>query len=233
MPIRYYILDSNPHSQEVIKDLFSSIEVRAEAVGMTSDLEKARKEIPLLNPDLFFLNPNLSSGQGFRILDWIEDLGSKTIVVSNQKEHAVEAYSYNAIHFLLDPIKEEDFQRAIKKIPISPIDQSKAQNFVLKLSGSRMVIPGAQILRLQSLRNYTNIFFLNGSVELDCHNLGYFEKILKNNGFLRVHHSHIVSLDQVASFQYSASKLILKDGSQIPVSRDKKKEFLNLFGPEK
>lgn len=233
MTVRYYILDSNPATPKVIKDMFASVEVPAESIGVALDLEKAKRELSVLTPDLLFLNPNLSLADGFQLLDWMENLCQKTIVVSDKKEHAVTAFSYNVVHFLLDPFKKEDFLRGLKKIAVTTKEPEKSKGFVLKLSGARKVIPGAQILRLQSVRNYTNIYFLNGAFELDCHNLGYFEKLLKEQGFLRVHHSHIVALDQIASFHYSTSKLILKDGSKIPVSRDKKKEFLSLFGPEK
>ena len=233
MYIRYYILDLTPESELDIHNLFSSIGIPAEQVGAAKSVAQAKKDLKTLRPDLFFLNPGLKQDDGFQILKFQKDLNRSTIVVSSIKDHAVMAFSFSVADFLLMPIQLEDFRRALRKIIIPTMFSRKLESLFLRVSGGKRQINSNQIIRLQSFRNYTNIYLNDGVVELDSHNLGHFEKQLKHYGFIRIHHSHVVAINHVAAFHYKESTMLLSDGTIVPVSREKKKNFLELFEAEK
>lgn len=232
MSVQYFILDSRSDSREVYQKLFSLLDFPSKLVGISSDLKTASEQISRLNPNLILLSPDLDGEDGFQILSLNEQLSQKTIVVSETKEHAVRAFSFCVAHFLLRPFNLEDWERGLRKV-FGPLLTIKKQEPIHSLPAGKKRFEWQQIVRLQSFRNYTHIYFQSGETDLDCHNLGYFEKILRPQGFIRIHHSHIVAIEHVNSFHYKSSKIILRDGTEVPVSRERKKRFLDLFDPEK
>ena len=48
--------------------------------------------------------------------------------------------------------------------------------------------------------------------------------------FLRIHRSHLININHVTSYLYKDNLIIMKDGSQVPVSRGKKENLLELLG---
>jgi len=59
-----------------------------------------------------------------------------------------------------------------------------------------------------------------------------FDEILSPSGFLRVHQSHLVNMEQMFCFEKQDSTLIMKDDSVVPVSTRKKEMLLSLLGSD-
>jgi two-component system LytT family response regulator len=56
------------------------------------------------------------------------------------------------------------------------------------------------------------------------------EEVLDNKGFCRVHNSYLINLKHVERYiRGDGGEIIMADGKNIPVSRNKKQEFLNLL----
>ena len=53
--------------------------------------------------------------------------------------------------------------------------------------------------------------------------------LLPEHQFFRVHHSYIINMHKIKEFLKTDGYIILEDGSKIPVSRQKKSQFLNNF----
>ena len=80
-----------------------------------------------------------------------------------------------------------------------------------------------QIIRLESSRNYTTIFMVNEKPLLVTKSLKEFEDALSNQGFVRVHNSHVVNLAFVKEYQRSTQgMLLMEDDFQVPISRIQK-----------
>ena len=85
-------------------------------------------------------------------------------------------------------------------------------------------------MRCESDRNYTRFFKEDGSSILVSKTMKEFEAALTDNGFFRVHRSHIVNLSHVLSYQKGkGGEVSMSDGSVLDVSRDKKDALIALL----
>ncbi len=87
-----------------------------------------------------------------------------------------------------------------------------------------------EIKYCQSNDNYTNIILRNGEKVLASKTIKYFESVLNQNGFIRSHQSFLVNAKLVKQYtKKDGGFLVLDDGTNIPVSRNRKEEVLKLF----
>ena len=83
------------------------------------------------------------------------------------------------------------------------------------------------IVRLQADGNYSLVFFANRSKLLLTRTLKDFATLLEPTGFLRVHQTHLVNLFYVQELvKTEGGFLVLKDGTEIPVSVRKRSAVL-------
>ncbi len=75
-----------------------------------------------------------------------------------------------------------------------------------------------QIIRLQSVQNYTQFFLQNGRTEIMSYTLKNYQDML-SLPFLRVNKSCIINLDYFQHICTENKRIRMKDGSEIQISR--------------
>jgi len=83
----------------------------------------------------------------------------------------------------------------------------------------------SNIMRCEGVDGYTKIVLKEGGTLLSSHSIGHFNKMLTNNLFYHVHKSHLINLDHIKRY-LNEGYVLLDDGSKIPVSRNKRADFL-------
>ena len=91
---------------------------------------------------------------------------------------------------------------------------------VLSTSKGTLLIPAGQIIRIQSLSNYSKLFFNDGKTLVVAKVLCWFEEQHCLCSFVRVHRSHLVNIVYIKS--YKAGSLLLHNGEMIAVAKRKK-----------
>jgi two-component system LytT family response regulator len=87
------------------------------------------------------------------------------------------------------------------------------------------------IIRISADRNYSDIHLANAKKITSSKTLKDYELALADSNFFRVHNTHLVNLKYVAKYiKGVGGTLVMSDGTQIEVSRDKKKELLDRLG---
>jgi two-component system LytT family response regulator len=86
--------------------------------------------------------------------------------------------------------------------------------------GIKAVTP-ANIIRIEANSNYCRIYFDNEHPLTVAKVLHWFEEILPDEYFYRIHRTHIVNRLFVSTISYD-SKLTLVNGEQLQISRRKK-----------
>ena len=85
-------------------------------------------------------------------------------------------------------------------------------------------IDTADILRIESISNYSKIFFTNGKTILVSKVLAHFEMLLTDFHFVRIHRTHLVNMLYIRNYERgSLPKIGLHNNERLPVSRSKKK----------
>jgi len=232
MPIKTLLIDDMPLALANLKaDLeeFSEIEILGEANGVMD----AAKQIKKLKPQLLFLDIHMGDGDGFDLLDIINDDDLKVIFTTASKDHAIQAFQFNAIDYLLKPIDPTRLRQAIDKAKTSlkkPKQESKQPGTIaLNTQEEIRLVPISEIVRLEAMSNYTNFHLIDGKKILVTKTMKEFEKILPDS-FLRVHQSHLVNRDLIKAYIKSeGGYLKMKDGSDVSVSVRKKAQVMELL----
>jgi two-component system, LytTR family, response regulator len=93
------------------------------------------------------------------------------------------------------------------------------------------VIDIGEIIRIQSLSNYSKLFLCNGRTVVVAKVLRWFEEQLPPDTFLRIHRTHLVNAEYLRHYQLSEKgrKLELVNGEKIDVSKRKKAGVMELL----
>ncbi len=80
-------------------------------------------------------------------------------------------------------------------------------------------------------KGYTIVVFKNGSNEVIDYPLGALEELLKDQPFFRIHRSYLVNLKRLKELEIKDNRLMVKiRGHELPVSRRRKRELLDILG---
>jgi two-component system, LytTR family, response regulator len=91
-------------------------------------------------------------------------------------------------------------------------------------------IPLNQIISLAADGSYTSISLTGKNKILSTRHLKEYENLLPQSEFIRVHHSYIINLEHVKHYHRGeGGSVIMDDGSEIMISKRKKKDFLDRF----
>ena len=205
------------------------IEVIATADGVVSGAKLLKKN----TPDLLFLDIQMQDGSGFDLLEILPATPFKLIFTTASDAFAIRAFKFSAIDYLLKPIDPDELVAAVEKATSQLGDTSESIHVLLenvkdRNSPTRIalhtlekihIVEIDEILRLESTGNYTQFFFLNGAKLLVTRTLKEYDKLLSEQGFFRVHQSHLINMEQIKEYvKIDGGYIVMKDGSKIPVS---------------
>jgi two-component system, LytTR family, response regulator len=213
------------------------VRIVAEANTVASALEKIREH----EPDLVFLDINLSDGSGFDVLDNVYPIRFQVIFTTAFDQYAVKAFRYHAIDYLLKPIDPDAFREAVDKVATAdPV--SSSENIVSWMEefgrqGRKLSLPTSEGLtfididRIEYFEadgSYCIIHMEDRGRHVISKPLKYFsEKISGNRRFMRPHKSYIVNISCIEEYiKEDGGSLRMRSGARIPISRQKKDDIL-------
>lgn len=88
-------------------------------------------------------------------------------------------------------------------------DDAKASIIVLPTCKGIMVIPVQQIIRIQSISNYSNLFFKDGKTLVMAKVLHWLQEQSSLCSFVRIHRTHFVNISYINSYSGSKTSLLL------------------------
>ncbi|MBC7935883.1 MAG: LytTR family transcriptional regulator [Rhizobacter sp.] len=80
------------------------------------------------------------------------------------------------------------------------------------------------IVRIQSISNYSKLFFMNGQTLIVSKVLAHFDELLAGRHFSRIHRTHLVNLHYMEKYvRGKLPKIGMCNNDMLPVSRRNKK----------
>lgn len=214
-------------------------------IGYAESVEEATKMIDRLKPDLVFMDIMLKDGTGFDVLKQISFNAFHLIFTTAYEQHAISAFKYSAVDYLLKPVDPQELKTAIDRIAILQervLEKQQIAELQTNLSKTpdRLVLPTQeamyvvkleQILRCETSGSYTTFYLTDGRKIMISKPLKNYEDILVPPVFFRVHQSHLINVNAILS--YSREGMIhMNDKSVVPISRAKKEQFFKLMKDE-
>jgi two-component system LytT family response regulator len=88
----------------------------------------------------------------------------------------------------------------------------------------------ANIAFLKSDSNYTTIVSSDNKQITSSKNLGYYESILSDQGFLRIHNSYMVNVPKIVRFiKGKTGSVVLDSGHTLEVTASRREELMKLL----
>lgn len=237
--MRAIIVDDEAPGRKALAGMIEKYCRGIELVGMAESVAQGVELVLTEQPDLLFLDIQLSDGTGFDLLKQVEAVPFKLVVVSAFDEFALQAFEFSAINYLLKPLDPQrlittvaqvaalrEGERArIKTQSISL--EHQLHKVALSMQNGIRFVEADQILRCEASGTYTVVHLLGGEQIAVTKGLGHFAKLLAQRGFFRCHHSHLINLHRVVEYtRGEGGSLRLEGGSEIEVSRRRKQDLL-------
>ena len=92
------------------------------------------------------------------------------------------------------------------------------------------VVTVKDIVHCQANDNFTEFYLLDGTKQMICRTLKFYDELLFDLDFVRVHKSHLINLQYVKRYKKGKGGLvIMNDGTAIDVSASRKSDLLAKF----
>jgi len=228
--IRVAIIEDEPLARLALKVRLAQ-HSGFEVVAEYADGDSAAQGLPLLRPDLVFVDVEMPGKSGLEVLAGLPRAERPmAILLTAWDGFALQAFDLAALDYLLKPIDDERFdealERALRAFPYRRTDAPSApaewtRSFTVR-AGSRIVLVDcADIERIEADGDYATLH-AGGKTHLVRERLQALALRLDPAVFQRVHRSAIVRLDQVVELRALTNRdalLRLRDGTLLRASR--------------
>lgn len=242
--LRTLIIDDEKNNRNKIRELLENYFINVQVVGEADGVKTGLESILHHSPELVLLDIRLQDGDAFDLLNKLGQVNFKIIFITAYEEYALKAIKFSALDYLLKPVLLEDLKAAISKAEQQMLNElnlkllelsnnlntSKNKRIVLKTVEKLHFIPVQDIMRCEADKNYTTFFLIDNKKIVVSGSIKDYEDILCEQGFYRLHKSHIVNLNYIKSYEKAdGGTVILTDGSHVPVAVRKKNQLIELF----
>lgn len=228
--IKAVIVEDSRLARNELKELikgYSQITI----IGEAENVDDGFKLINDSSPDLLFLDINMPEKDGFELLEMLDEVPI-TIFTTAFDEYAIKSFDYNALDYLLKPINEKRFAKAIEKVE-EKLDATKETGVEndQRLTGNSQIfikdgekcwlIKVGDISHFEIVGNYTRVFFQDEKPML-YKSLNQIEEKLPEKYFFRANRQQIINtnfIDNVVPWFNGKLKLTMANGEEVEVSR--------------
>ncbi len=241
--LRAVIVDDEELARSLIREYCSAHE-RIDIVAECANGFEAVKAVTELSPDLMFLDIQMPKLSGFEVIELLDEPPA-VIFVTAYDQYALRAFDVHAVDYLLKPFSRERFNEALshalqrvhqpgklkETLQTAAGPAQRLERILFKEGSKVIVVPVEKIDYVEAQDDYSS-FRSEGRSYLKIQRLSELETSLDPRKFVRIHRSFILNIERLAKIELFAKDsrtAILKDGTQLPVSRtgyDKLKELL-------
>jgi two-component system LytT family response regulator len=255
MEITVLVVDDEPAARRRLRSLIEA-DPDISVVGECGDGIRAAEMIKELKPSLIFLDVQIPGADGFSVLEEISDSHNlpTVVFVTAHREYAVPAFEAQALDYLLKPFKRSRFFEVLTRAKIhirrnleyqhrsaspqqqievptsvasAPVLDRSSELLLIKAGARLLFLKMAEIKWVEAERDYVRLH-----LEKDSHfireTMNNLEKRLDKNGFIRIHRSTIVNVNEICEIlpllggDYS---VVMRDKTQLTLSRRYRSSF--------
>jgi two-component system LytT family response regulator len=248
--INTILIDDEQNNIDNLAILLKKYCTEINIIATALNIHQAKELIYAHSPDLIFLDIQMPNGNGFDLLQSINNITFETIFATAFDQYGLHAIKFSALDYILKPISISDLVTAVKKAT-KRIEEKKQNSHIQNLLQfikqphdlleHKIALPGTRetkfinvknIIRCESSNSYTTFFTIDKEKITVSKSIREYEDLLTPYGFIRTHQSHLINRFHITKFiKEDGGFLIMADLSQIPIARQKKayvKDVLSL-----
>ncbi|MBV2127751.1 LytR/AlgR family response regulator transcription factor [Arsukibacterium indicum] len=247
MPSKFktLIVDDERLARNELKRLLQA-HPECEVVAEASSAAEARAIMAKQTIDLVFLDIHMPEVTGIELANDIP-ANIRFVFVTAFNSYALDAFSLNAVDYLLKPVVPERLAKTIGRLPVPDnnhkhTDQQEHQltnNFLpehhgilLKFGDINRIVRLHEIYRFECIGNHAAVYSAYGKSFIHS-SLARIEQKLDPAFFFKTSRADIVRLDAIEHIEAGISAgsmlAVLRDGQQIEVSRRQTQQLRQLF----
>jgi two-component system LytT family response regulator len=241
MNLKVILIDDEIDGTTNLELAITSITNRFEIIRKFNNPERAIDFLQENEVDIVFLDINMPEISGFELLERLPTQEFQLVFVTAFEQHALKAFDYSAVDYILKPIDDEYLEKVIQKLietfddfiseqtnlgQVSEDVTSDNTRFVINTTGKITIKELNDISYLVASGSYTDLY-LNDRTKVTIGKiLKDFDAVLSDHLFFRIHHGTLVNIRSVTEFNTKESQLTLKNGEMLTVSMRKKTKFI-------
>ncbi len=244
--INVVVVDDEPYACQSMVMLLKKHCPELNIIAACTSSIEAAKLIREKKPQVVFLDIEMPHMNGFELLEFLAPIDFHVIFTTSYDQYAIKAIRFSALDYLLKPVDMDELKAAVKKLsdrlPSSmpqQLDLLRSQLQQPRPLANRIALPtqeGLQLIAVNSIiccnasSNYTTFILKEKQKLIVSRTLREIEEMLEEHQFLRVHHSHLVNLDEIRTYtRGEGGSLTMSDGTEVDVSRSRKETLLKIL----
>ncbi len=201
MKVNCLIIDDEVIARDIIESYIKPLE-QFQLIGKCKDALEANNIIQNKPIDLIFLDIEMPHINGLAFLKNLKN-PPQVILTTAYRDYALEGFELDVVDYLLKPISQERFLKAVNRILSRPKQLSQNHAYIYMKVDLKMVqVYLDEILYIEGLSNYVRIFCKDRTL-ISYQKLSHLEEVLPDNQFIRSHRSNIISIDKITSYTNS------------------------------
>ena len=226
------VVDDEPPIRAELRYLLEK-DARVGHIAEAGNVTEAGESILSSKPDVLFLDITMPGRSGIELAETLQNLKTPPVVVfvTAFAEFAADAYNLDAVDYIVKPVEDARLSKALDKIEAAlgarRVIHAPRQPLRLTVDrgGKKVFIPAADVCYFEARAEGT--YLINESISS-------LERRLGSEGFIRVHRSYLVNLEDVHNVEIGSTGLMElrldRVSSTVPVSRRRAAEVKSHLG---
>jgi len=229
------IADDEPLARRTLREHLRGLGIS----GQIHEARDGKTAIEIANekkPDLLFLDIVMPGANGIEVLEHL-DYEPRVIFTTAHDQYAVTAFELGALDYILKPFGRDRVAKVMQRVESAAtsaghdslvsrakesLEKTAALSRIFVRDGTKIIpIPLHSLERVQGADDYVTLCTTAKEYLVNLR-LSDLEQRLPSTTFLRIHRSHLINLEYVASIESSDSarlEVTLKSGLRIVASR--------------
>ncbi len=232
MPIKTLIVEDESDAVELITSIITEYCPELNIIGYAANVKNGIEQIELLKPELVLLDVALGNEKSFEILKHVKSVDFALVFTTAYSEYAFDAFQHDAIHYMLKPYSISEMKKMVQKVKdwrLKSFDNIE-KTILINNVGQSLLIVVNEISHLEADRAYCIMHMNDGKMHIISKPLASMETEIELVSFVRCHNSFLVNRNSVVEMTTDyESKLRMKNGTMLPISRSRKDKLMEVF----
>lgn len=223
------VVDDEPPIRAELRYLLEK-DTRVGQIAEAGNVTEAVESILSNKPDVLFLDITMPGRSGIELAETLQNLKTPPVVVfvTAFAEYAADAYNLDAVDYVVKPVEDARLSKALDKIEaalgVRRVIHAPRQPLRLTVDrgGKKVFIPVADVCYFEARADFCNAICAEGTYLIN-ESISSLERRLDSEGFIRVHRSYLVNLEDVHNVEIGSTGLMElrldRASSTVPVSR--------------